>query len=231
MYQCLKNILFKLFKPFIAPIRHQKNSLMSILLLLEYFLFADCYLLISLYQLWIFIPIIPIVTYKFCLINNQEEIVVLMGLSLLYHQQCSCGKTFILQPLCVMYKCFLNPASTTFAWVGAETAEVILLNDFRWSKQIIPWHDLLQMLEGQPVHLSAPKTHYAKDLVLDKDTPIFCTSSTRIRYVSQGAINERETEMMEVRWKVFSFYKQIPEGRQREITPCGTCFAHLILDD
>ena len=143
----------------------------------------------------------------------------------------NCGKTFILQPLCVMYKCFLNPASTTFAWVGAETAEVILLNDFRWSKQIIPWHDLLQMLEGQPVHLSAPKTHYAKDLVLDKDTPIFCTSSTRIRYVSQGAINERETEMMEVRWKVFSFYKQIPEGRQREITPCGTCFAHLILDD
>ena len=143
----------------------------------------------------------------------------------------NCGKTFILQPLCVMYKCFLNPASTTFAWVGAETAEVILLNDFRWSKQIIPWHDLLQMLEGQPVHLSAPKTHYAKDLVLDKDTPIFCTSSTRIRYVSQGAINERETEMMEVRWKVFPFYKQIPEGRQREITPCGTCFAHLILDD
>ena len=96
----------------------------------------------------------------------------------------NCGKTFILQPLCVMYKCFVNPASTTFAWVGAETADVIFLNDFRWSKQIIPCHDLLQMLEGQPVHLSAPKTHHAKDLVLDKDTPIFCTSSTRRRYVA-----------------------------------------------
>ena len=31
----------------------------------------------------------------------------------------NCGKTFILQPLCVMYKCFVNPASTTFASVGA----------------------------------------------------------------------------------------------------------------
>ena len=85
------------------------------------------------------------------------------------------------------------------------------------------------MLEGQPVHLSAPKTHYAKDLGLDKDTPIFCTSSTQIRYISQGAINERETEMMEVRWKVFSFYKQIPEDRQREITPCGVLYVLPIL--
>ena len=142
----------------------------------------------------------------------------------------NCGKTFILQPLNLMYNCFVNPASTTFAWDGAETAEVIILNDFRWSAHIVPWHDMLQMLEGQPVHLSAPKTHHAKDLVLDKDTPIFCTSSSRIRYVSQGAINERETEMMEVRWKVFSFWKQIPESRRRDIAPCGTCFANLILE-
>ena len=55
----------------------------------------------------------------------------------------NCGKTFILLPLTLIYNSFCNPASTSFAWVGAETGEIIFLNDFRWSPQIMPWHDLL----------------------------------------------------------------------------------------
>jgi hypothetical protein len=60
----------------------------------------------------------------------------------------NCGKTFLLNPLNSIYKTFTNPASTSFAWVGAEQAEVLFLNDFRWSPQIIAWHDFLLMLEG-----------------------------------------------------------------------------------
>ena len=41
------------------------------------------------------------------------------------------GKTFIISPLKVLYKAFINPATGTFAWVGAENAEVVILNDFR----------------------------------------------------------------------------------------------------
>ena len=36
----------------------------------------------------------------------------------------NCAKTFLLNPLTSIYKCFVNSASTTFAWVGAEEAEV-----------------------------------------------------------------------------------------------------------
>ena len=68
------------------------------------------------------------------------------------------GKTFSLNPLNVVYRSFSNPATPTFAWVGAEKAQVIFLNDFRWNPQIIQWHDLLLMLEEQPVHLPAPKS-------------------------------------------------------------------------
>ena len=60
----------------------------------------------------------------------------------------NCGKSFLLNPLKVIYQTFCNPATGTFAWVGVGRAECILLNDFRWSLQIIPWHDLLLMLEG-----------------------------------------------------------------------------------
>ena len=77
----------------------------------------------------------------------------------------NCGKTFMLNPLCSIFNCFENPASTTFACVGAESAEIIFLNDLRWSPQLISWNDFLPMLEGHTVHLPAPKTHYGKDLV------------------------------------------------------------------
>lgn len=49
----------------------------------------------------------------------------------------NCGKTFLLNPLRAVFKAFSNPATTSYAWIGAETAEVIMLNDFRWTPQVI----------------------------------------------------------------------------------------------
>ena len=92
----------------------------------------------------------------------------------------NCGKTFLLDPLTLIFDTFCNPASGSFAWVGVQNAECIFLNDFRWLPQVIPWHDLLLMLEGHVVHLPAPKTHFAKDISLTSDTPIFCTGKHRL---------------------------------------------------
>lgn len=140
------------------------------------------------------------------------------------------GKTFILNPLNVVYKSFSNPATSTFAWVGAEKAEVIFLNDFRWNPQIIPWHDLLLMLEGQPVHLPAPKSYFCKDIEFNADTPIFCTTKRDLVYVKGGVIDETETEMMAVRWYSFQFRRQIPHCDQITVPSCARCFAELILN-
>ena len=139
------------------------------------------------------------------------------------------GKTFLLNPLNTIYKSFTNPATSTFAWVGAEKAEVIFLNDFRWNSQIIQWHDLLLMFEGQTVHLPAPKSHFSKDLEFNNDTPIFCTTKHDFVYVKGGVIDRMETEMMAVRWKAFQFQRQIPQNEQLSIQPCSRCFAELIL--
>ena len=140
----------------------------------------------------------------------------------------NCGKTFLLNPLYKILNFFSNPS---FASVGAEKAECIFLNDFRWSPSVIQWHDFLLLLEGQLVHLPAPKTHYAKDIVFNKDTPIFATGKNPIVFVKNGAIDEKETEMMMVRWKIFRFHAQISQEKQREISPCGKCFATLVLGD
>ena len=141
----------------------------------------------------------------------------------------NCGKSFLLNPLKVIYRTFCNPATGTFAWVGVENAECILLNDFRWSAQIIPWHDLLLMLEGDVVHLPAPKTHYSTDICLQKDTPIFATGKGPLIYVKNGVIDQQETDMMSSRWRILKLHRQIPREAQREIPPCQRCFCQLIV--
>ena len=71
----------------------------------------------------------------------------------------NCGKTFLLNPLNAIFNTFSNPASTSFPWVGAEKAEILFLNDFRWTPSVTQWHDFVLLLEGQLVHLAARKSH------------------------------------------------------------------------
>ena len=139
----------------------------------------------------------------------------------------NCGKTFLLQPLTKIYNAFVSPAHGTFAWVGAQDAEVVLLNDLRWSEKLISWSDFLNLLEGFPIHIQAPKTHFAGDILWDKKTPIFATSSSRLRKYDGGLLNEAETKMMDVRWEYIEFTK--PIRSPKEITPCPHCFSRFIL--
>jgi len=114
----------------------------------------------------------------------------------------NCGKTFLLRPLCSIYRAFSNPASGSFAWLGVQNAEVIFLNDFRWQPQTIAWGVFLTLLEGDAMHFSAPKTSYTEDIFFDRDTPIFATSSDHIQ---KGVNAGRENRMTRKRWTHFEF--------------------------
>eukprot|EP00794_Sanderia_malayensis_P002410 gene2410-biopygen1298 len=49
--------------------------------------------------------------------------------------------------------------------------------------------------------------------------------------VCQGSIiDDKETEMMDVRWRYFAFHHQIKASEQKMVPPCGCCFARLLLD-
>ena len=132
----------------------------------------------------------------------------------------NCGKTFLVSPLKKIFECFVNLASGTFAWLGIEDAEVVLLNDFRWKPSLIPWCELLQVLEGDTVHFPAPKNLMSKDIVLDKDTPFFATCVAPLAFISGATIDRVHTEMMHVRWNMFQLYWQIPREKQRELKAC-----------
>ena len=56
---------------------------------------------------------------------------------------------------------------------------------------------MLRLLEGNKIHGPTPKTHFAQDIVLEKDTTIFCTALSRIHITSNGTVNEIESKVME----------------------------------
>ena len=81
---------------------------------------------------------------------------------------------------------------------------------------------------GQKVHLPASKTHFSQDIEFTHDTPIFCTSKEELSFTRGGVLDERESQMKRVRWKVFALQSPIPEEEQ-QITPnCPHRFAKLI---
>jgi hypothetical protein len=123
------------------------------------------------------------------------------------------GKTFVLNPRNQLFQTFTNPATTSYAWVGSENAEVIFLNDFRWSPEILAWNDML-LLEGQTLHLLAPKTHFAKDIVFDRDTPIFATSKGLIVFVDKGGEgNRNDVRKMETLFLFLSNSREFTKGK------------------
>ena len=133
------------------------------------------------------------------------------------HGVANCGKSFMLSPLKAIYGTFCNPATG--------------LSDFRWKSSIIAWANLLLLLEGDIVHLPAPKNFSKHDIELSKDTPIFATSDAPIVFIKGGSVCHTNTEMMNVRWRFFHFWRQIPPSEQLQLTPCGHCFSKLILDN
>ena len=144
----------------------------------------------------------------------------------------NCGKSFLLDPLELIFKTFVNPSSTSYAWVGLDEFEVVYLNDFRYSQEFIKWSEFLLLLEGQTVNLPRPKNQFSSDLRLprEKKMAFFATSKAPIEYIGKYNVkDDGETEMMSSRWKIFNFTVQISPENLKNITSCPYCFAKLVM--
>jgi hypothetical protein len=144
----------------------------------------------------------------------------------------NCAKTFLLKPLSKIFaeEFFENPANHRFGWAGVENASVIMLQDFRWSKELISWKDFLLLLEGENLKLPTPRNIYKEDILVTGNISIFATGKCEITYKgSYNTSDNREDDMMSSRWKMFKFSHQFREEDQKHVQPCGHCFAKFIL--
>lgn len=141
----------------------------------------------------------------------------------------------MLMPLTKIFQCFMTPSPGSYNWVDAPDKEIIFLNDLRYEKdgekKVMSWNLFLNLLEGAPINVAMPKNHYAKDLVWSKTQPIIATAEKPIVRIVNGQLDKGETEQMKQRWTVINFkYRFQSNEVNYDITPCGACFAKLLLD-
>lgn len=149
------------------------------------------------------------------------------------------GKTFLLKPLLTMYpQNFTNPAASSFGWLGADEASVIVLNDFRWESKLnggsIEWGTLLNLLEGFDVKLPAPMNTFSKNIRITSDVPIFATGPDPIRWYAvrfdepRGAKHVKEDGQIDCRWKTFELTHTIADDEKVDGIPeCPACFTKM----
>ena len=137
------------------------------------------------------------------------------------------GKSFLVEPLESIFCTFSSPTKGSFSWIGMEGKEVVILNDVQWSEDLLPWADMLRLLDGSTVQFRRPMCSYGSNLVhtREENIAIFATSKDVMRHSS----DHRETDMMERRWKVFHLYREIPRDQiDRFCKPCARCFAQFV---
>ena len=149
------------------------------------------------------------------------------GTYIIIYGSANSGKTSILNPITTIFDVFTNPSK--YAFVGAEKAEVIFVNDLRWSPDMISWQEFLNLLEGQIVHLAAPKSHFSEDIYICSDVPILATSISPRRFVGRNSNIEGEDAMMDTRWKMFHFTYQISHSEPETGRVCPKCFSEFAL--
>ena len=154
----------------------------------------------------------------------------------------NCGKTFLVAPLRrVFKKCFSSPAASGFAWDKVETAQLILLNDYRWAPLEkhgnITWSAFLRLLEGDECKLPAPMNHKSEHYEIShkNDVAIFCTTGSMITYWKKDADEAQtkrhatENKMMAERWhKPFCLTYEFSEDKKADCDPCAWCFCKFI---
>ena len=93
-------------------------------------------------------------------------------------------------------RAFTNPANKKYGLFSANQAEVIVLQGFWWSSELICWKDLLLPLERKNVKLPSPKNEFATDVCINT----IIDRVAKIEYVGKHYTrDDRETEMMDVR--------------------------------
>ena len=64
----------------------------------------------------------------------------------------------------------------------------------------------------------------SRDLELNKDTPLFATCDGPLLLIKAGTIDSLNS-CMNVRWRFYHFWNQIPQEKQQELILWGRCFA------
>lgn len=141
----------------------------------------------------------------------------------------NCGKSFLLAPLCDIYRTFQNPQpGGSYPLVGLLDAEMVYLDDFRYTPDLMRWNIMLIWLGGGAFQVPVPKNVNSCDETYEKSAPVFITSKAPLVKTADGCVDEGETEMMDARVNYIRLSAPIQNPRL-DIRNCPRCFANFVL--
>lgn len=138
------------------------------------------------------------------------------------------GKSFLLEPLEIVFTVFQNPAEGKFNLEGLVGKDVVLIDDFRTEENLFPWRIQLVWLDGRTFNIPRPRNIATEDTPYAGTAPVFISSKempTRRKY---GIEDRTETEQLRERFSTFYLHQRIERPPPPDIPPCGRCWAMLV---
>lgn len=136
-----------------------------------------------------------------------------------------CAKSFLLEPLSLIYATFNKPGkNTSFPLEKLPQYELVLWNEFTFDKSLMSWEDLLNWMDGKGFEIAVKGSVNIKHI---PTAPFFATASKRLQHPER---DDAQQEMMANR--VFYLKLTTPFGRDevdRSLKPCPSCFAKWVL--
>ena len=152
------------------------------------------------------------------------------------------GKSFFLKGLCSLFEVgdvFHSPVAGSFPLLGLETAKVTVLDDWRFTEEVLPYAIQCLWYDGSPVPVARPQNQagFAGHLLYRGSAPIFASTKLqdmeRLRSASQadpdsGYPGDGNASMILRRLKIYRFLRRVP-APARQVPCCARCFAQLLL--
>ena len=142
------------------------------------------------------------------------------------------GKSFFIKGLAAVVggeNVFWTPTHPNFPLHGLEDAKIVLLDEFRFTKSVVPIATQCLWLDGSAVSIAKPQTGpgSVSHVKYEGSAPVFITTSigelTALREAGDG-----DASMLLRRLLVFAFPHRVEKPRA-SIPPCASCFARFVL--
>jgi len=140
------------------------------------------------------------------------------------------GKSFLLAPLRTVYggeNVFESPPRSGFPLLGLERARIVVLDDWRFKEDVIPYNLQLLWFEGKPFIISRPQNQHSGHLRYEGDAPVFITTLESDLVALKEGLQAGDIQMMLKRLKIFGFTRKLVNP-DRTIPACGRCFAEFL---
>lgn len=151
------------------------------------------------------------------------------------------GKSFFLKPLQALFGEYVFPCPEpgTFPLLDLPGKKIVFLDDWRFTKAVLPFETQCRWFDGSPVRVQRPQNQngVVGHVVYEGSAPIFATTklADMERFADLAKVDPKtghpqdaDASMIYRRLKVYKFLVRVPKPSGK-VTYCPACFARMVM--